>query len=178
MHAKWLQSCLTLCDPKDGSPPGSSVHGILQARMLEWVPISFSRGSSQPRDRTRVSCFAGRRFILWASWSVFKTLIESSLWNKNQLFPPHSSYPLYPLPEGQKTSGNISALWLLVHCCKTSTQKKILSKQPLFMGTKIWILWNSYKNVNFHNRQNSLLLFFSSNLKVSTFLAYLLSFSP
>ena len=44
------QSCLTLCDPMDCSPPGSSVHGILQARILEWVAISFSRGSSQPRD--------------------------------------------------------------------------------------------------------------------------------
>ena len=61
------QSCLTLCDPVDGSPPGSSVHGILQARILEWVAISFSRGSSQPRDRTRVFCFAGRRFNLWAT---------------------------------------------------------------------------------------------------------------
>ena len=51
------QSCLTLCDPvADCSPPGSSVHGILQARMLEWVSLSFCRGSSQPRDRTRVSC--------------------------------------------------------------------------------------------------------------------------
>ena len=44
-------SCLTLCDPVDCSPPGSSVHGILQARILEWVVISFSRGYSQPRDR-------------------------------------------------------------------------------------------------------------------------------
>ena len=44
------QSCLTLCDPVDCSPPGSSVHGILQARILGWVAISFSRGSSQPRD--------------------------------------------------------------------------------------------------------------------------------
>ena len=56
------QSCLTLCDPKDCGPPGSSVHGILQARVLEWVAISFSRGSSQPRDQTRVSCIAGRFF--------------------------------------------------------------------------------------------------------------------
>ena len=52
MHAKSLQSCLTLCDPMDSSPPGSSVHRILQARILEWVAISFSRGSSQPRDQT------------------------------------------------------------------------------------------------------------------------------
>ena len=48
-------SCPTLCDPMDCSPPGSSVHGIFQARILEWVAISFSRVSSQPRDQTRVS---------------------------------------------------------------------------------------------------------------------------
>ena len=55
-------SCPTLCDPVDCSPPGSSVHGILQARILEWVAISFSRGSSRPRDRTQVSHIAGRHF--------------------------------------------------------------------------------------------------------------------
>ena len=49
------KSCLTLCDLMDCSPPGSSVHGIFQARILEWCAISFSRGSSQPRDRTGVS---------------------------------------------------------------------------------------------------------------------------
>ena len=57
--AKSLQSCPTLCDPIDGSPPGSPVPGILQARTLEWVAISFSRGSSRIRDRNHVSCFAG-----------------------------------------------------------------------------------------------------------------------
>ena len=54
---KWsevAQSCPTLCDPMDCSIPGSSVHGIFQARVLEWVAISFSRGSSQPRDQTQV----------------------------------------------------------------------------------------------------------------------------
>ena len=54
------QSCPTLCDPSDCSLPGSSVHGIFQARVLEWVAISFSRGSSQCRDRTPVSRIAGR----------------------------------------------------------------------------------------------------------------------
>ena len=49
-----VQSCLALCNPMNCSPPGSSVHGIVQARILEWVAISFSRGSSQPRDRTHV----------------------------------------------------------------------------------------------------------------------------
>ena len=50
------QSCPTLCNPMDCSLPGSSIHGILQARILEWVAIPFSRGSSPPRDRTQVSC--------------------------------------------------------------------------------------------------------------------------
>ena len=66
-------SCPTLCNPIDCSPPGSSVHGILQARILEWVAVSFSRGSSQPRDRTWVSCITGRCFILWATREAHKT---------------------------------------------------------------------------------------------------------
>ena len=61
------QSCPTLCDPVDHSPPGSSTHGILQARTLEWVAISFSRWSSQPRDQSQVSRIAGRGFNLWAT---------------------------------------------------------------------------------------------------------------
>ena len=56
------QSCPTLCDPMDCSLPDFSVHGIFQARVLEWVAISFSRGSSRPRDRTQVSRIAGRCF--------------------------------------------------------------------------------------------------------------------
>ena len=60
------QSCLTLCNPMDCSQPGSSVHGILQARILEWIAMPSSRGSSQPRNQTRVSCAAGRFFIVSA----------------------------------------------------------------------------------------------------------------
>ena len=60
------QSCLSLCDPMYCSPTGFSVHGILQARILEWVAIPFSRGSSWPRDQTLVSCIAGRFFTTWA----------------------------------------------------------------------------------------------------------------
>ena len=59
---KLLQSCLTLCDPMDCSPLGSSVHGILQARIMEWAAMPSSRGSSWLRDQTCVSCFAGRLF--------------------------------------------------------------------------------------------------------------------
>ena len=61
------KSCLTLCNPMDCSLPGSSVHGLFQARVLERVAISFSRGSSRARDCTWVSCIAGRRFTIWAT---------------------------------------------------------------------------------------------------------------
>ena len=61
------QSCLTLCNPMGCSPPGSSAHGILQARILEWVAMPFSRGSSRPRDWTQDSCPAGRFITVWAT---------------------------------------------------------------------------------------------------------------
>ena len=61
------QSYLTLCDPMDCSLPSFSVHGILQARVLEWIVIPFSRGSSWPRDWTQASCIAGRFFTIWAT---------------------------------------------------------------------------------------------------------------
>ena len=61
------QLCPTLCDPMDCSPPGSSAHGILQARILEWVAISFSRESSWPRNGTQVSCIIGRFFMVGAT---------------------------------------------------------------------------------------------------------------
>ena len=72
---KWsevAQSCLTLCDPIDCSVPGSSLHGIFQAIVLEWIVISFSRGSSQPRAQTRVSRIVGRCFTIWATREVLR----------------------------------------------------------------------------------------------------------
>ena len=61
------QSCPTLWDPMDCSTQGFCVHGILQARMLKWVAMPFSRESSWPRDRTQVSCIAGGFFTIWAT---------------------------------------------------------------------------------------------------------------
>ena len=61
------QSCSTLCNVVDCSLPGSSVHGIFQAKILEWVDSSFSRGSSRPRDQTQASRIAGRCFTIWAT---------------------------------------------------------------------------------------------------------------
>ena len=79
--SKWkkaliAQSCWTLWDPMDCSPPCSSVYGILQARILEWNVIPFSRGCSWPRDWTQVSCIADRFFTNWASREASLTLIS------------------------------------------------------------------------------------------------------
>ena len=72
------------CDPMDCSPPSSSVHGILQARIMEWVAISFSRGSSWPRSRTQVSCIAGRFFTNWAMREAPHTVwFQLKFWKMN-----------------------------------------------------------------------------------------------
>ena len=85
------QLCPILCDPVDCSLPGSSIQGIPQARILEWVAISFSRGSSQPRDRTQVSRIGGRRFNLWATREAqfSHSVVSDSLW-------PHESQHARP----------------------------------------------------------------------------------
>ena len=64
------KACVTLCDPMDSSPPGSSVHEISQTRILEWVAISFPRGSCQPRDWTCVSCTGKQNLYHWAYYMV------------------------------------------------------------------------------------------------------------
>ena len=64
------QLCLTLLRPHGHSPPGSAVQGILQARILEWVAISSSRGSSRPRDRTHISCIGRQILNHWATWEA------------------------------------------------------------------------------------------------------------
>ena len=75
-----VKSCPTLCDPMDGSLIGSKIHGVFQARILEWAAISFSRGSFHPRDRTWVFCIADRHFTVWATRVIL--LIEEKLITK------------------------------------------------------------------------------------------------
>ena len=84
---KLLSHVGLFCDPKDCSLPGSSVHGIFQARILEWVAILFSRGSSQPRDRTRVSCTAGGFFTIWAT----REAQQCMLWRPNHQYTLHEA---------------------------------------------------------------------------------------
>ena len=87
------QLCSTLRNPMDYSLPGSSVHGIFQARVLEWVVISSSKGSSQLRDQNWVSRIAGRRFTIWATgkpyFIFYPTLIvrQTILWQYKGFFP-------------------------------------------------------------------------------------------
>ena len=85
------QSCLTLCDPTVCSPLGSSVHGILQSRILEWVAIHFSRGSSQPREWTQVSLIAGRFFTVWVTREILITIYLVYMW-----IPYHRAAPGLP----------------------------------------------------------------------------------
>ena len=73
-ESKVAQSCPTLCNPMDCSPPGSSIHGILQTRILEWVAISCSRRSLRPRDWIQVSRIVGRCFTIWATREVRKCI--------------------------------------------------------------------------------------------------------
>ena len=83
------QSCPTLCDLINCCPPGSSVHGILQARIMEWVAMPSSRGSSQPRDRTHILHIAGRFSTVWATREL------EDLW----------TLELYPIQSGNKWAG-------------------------------------------------------------------------
>ena len=103
------QSCLPICDPMD-CPSGSSVHGILQARILEWIAIPFSRGTSQPRDRTQV-CITGRSFTVWATGKSYSTClingpaiiievnlsIDMTLSKKSKFFLWNTCHPFYIL---------------------------------------------------------------------------------
>ena len=95
MNGLVTKSCLTLGNPMDYSPPGSSVHGILQERILEWVAIPFSRGSFQPRDQTQVSCTAGGFLTFWATRKASGPLYPRAFFHVclwlNQLWPGQTS---------------------------------------------------------------------------------------
>ena len=91
-HCSVAQSCLTLCYSLDWSSPGSSAHGILQARILEWVAIFFSRGSSWPRDQTWVSCVSSITGGFFICWAIRKAPIII------EYMPTHLCSPFLPVP--------------------------------------------------------------------------------
>ena len=89
------QSYRTLWDPMDCGPPGSSARGILQGRILEWVALLFSRGSSHPRNQTLVSCITGRFFTIWAMGSPTYIFINTHI-NMYIYIPLYISIYIYP----------------------------------------------------------------------------------
>ena len=99
------QSCLTLCDPMECSPPGSSVHGIFQARTLEWFAISSSRGSSWPRNWNQVSCIGRWILYLWVTQkvlslvSIYLYMLCSKMYDKCKFPLFKKSNPLNVLEE-------------------------------------------------------------------------------
>ena len=117
-EVKWsevAQWCPTLCNPMDCSLPGSSNHGIFQAWILEWVAVSFSRGSSQPKDRTWVSHIIGRRFTIWATreapWEYRGSLII--------ITPGEQHTPGLPEPVVTWLLGcDVKCVCYWVPCCK------------------------------------------------------------
>ena len=132
---KWsevAQSCPTLCDPMNCSLPGSSLHGILQARVLEWIAISFSRGSSRPRDRARVSRIPGRCFNPWATREEIHSCLRSCSFSSDLFMTPGTITPqaslslgfsrqdywsglLFPFPGHLPNPGINGTHWFL-HC--------------------------------------------------------------
>ena len=120
MQAKSLQSCLSLCNPMDCNLPDSSVHGISQARILEWVAISSSRGSSLPRDRTPISCISciGRQ-ILYHECHLGSPR-ESELPNRILGDRSVTSWPEEDSPDPKSTdwlwSSHLYRVWAMEKC--------------------------------------------------------------
>jgi len=141
------RSCPTLCDPMD-----YTVHGILQARILEWVAFPFSRGSSQPRDRTQVSRIAGRVFTSWATR-------EALVWVPGQF--PRSSCSMYYVPVcGEGDSAWVAGKWILLLVTvwridiSTKEERKLAAQlgengyMYLYDWGPLLSIWNCHNTVN------------------------------
>ena len=159
-----IQSCLSLCNPMDYSPPGYSVHGILQARILEWAAIPFFRRSSPPRDQTWASGIAGRFFTTWASvvveslscvrlfatpktithqgflfftisWSLHKLMSIESVMTFNHLI---LCCPLSACPQSLLASVCFPMSWLFASVCQSIRASASASVLP--MNSQGWFL--------------------------------------
>ena len=123
MHAQLL-SCVWLCNPMDCSPPGSSVHGILQARILERLAISSSRESFQPRDQTFISCIAGGFFTIFSSVQFSHLVVSDSL-QPHEL--QHARTPC-PSPTPRVYSNSCPLSWW----CHPTTSSSVVPFTPAF----------------------------------------------
>ena len=146
---KWsevAQLCPTLCNPMDCSPPGSSFHGILQARILERVAISFSRRSSQPRYWTWVSCIASRFLTVWATGEAPGTIsVHSVHWffhSSNHLWA-RCFYNPHFVDEEECTGKLNNFLWITQLQSETESEPRNLAPEPtcwsLFLVIWLWL---------------------------------------
>ena len=137
--AQSRQSCLTLQDTMDCSSPGSSVHGIFQTRILEWVAISFSSGPSQPRDWTCVSCTAGGFFTHWAPWEAYTPATH----NKYSLHSHHFTLRLSKISPSLTLGFTTGLVWPMEceHMCTRGLAAIILHE-------KVAHDWRSEGNVD------------------------------
>ena len=151
-------SCPTLCNLMDCRPPVSSVHGILQTRIMDWVAIPFSRASSWHRDGTRVSCIAGRFSTIWAtSTAVVKNppaMQETWVQSLGQEDPlekgiaTHSTILVWRIPWTEEPSG----LWVMGSQRATDmTEQLTLTCKSLSIKQNAWKSWCMIHNVIFND---------------------------
>ena len=148
------QSCPTLCNPMDYRPPGSSVHGILQARILEWVVIAFSRGHSWPRDWTHVSCIAGR----------FSTMSHPIVVFIFQSQTPNLSLLAFPLQQPEVYFLYLQVCFCFVNkviCINILDSTKCIS-EIIYLFFSVWLTsLNMIISRSIHVAANGIISFFS-----------------
>ena len=160
----WLLSCPTLCDSMDCSLPGSSVHGILQAGKLEWVAIPFYRGSSWPRDWTRVSCIAGEFFTIWATRKPTVSECVALLWGS-----PTNSQDGPWKPTRVKYRDIRVQLGFCCRCCLFHLFIKQICVQNVLWARWFIRYWRAFSRMQMNSKMK-LCLFCHTRVDMSNFL--------
>ena len=145
------QSCPILCDPIDCSPSGFSIHGIFQARVPEWIAISFSRGSSQPRNRTLVSHIAGRCFTVWTTREAYKK-------RKRHIHSlPHEDRVKTPLLSQKEASPRIKSACTLTLDFQPPELCQLLGTSLRYFVTATWADgdWDAWSAEDFNSTQET-----------------------
>ena len=143
VHAKSLQSCPSLCYAMDCSPSGPFIHGIFQARILEWVAMPFSTGSSQPRDWTRISCISSRFFLVWATWEALFLHQFSCSVVSNCLRPHGLQHARLPCPS--PTPG----------ACSNSSIKPVMPSNHLILFQPFLLLSSIFSSITVFSNEVS-----------------------
>ena len=163
----WTQSCPTLCDHTDCSPPGSSVHGILQARILEWVDILFSRGPSWPRNQTQVSCIAGGFFICRAIRKALVPQLYMILCDSMDCSP--TGFSVHGIIQVRITE------WIAISFSRGSSRPGIKPKSPTLQADCL-LAESPGKPQEYFSLLNNILVYWSLNVDISRYSVLVLHF--